>query len=207
MPLWSDLGRRWRMLEQYFKPYPVCRWAHPAVEAVLSILGRHGATAEAVESIEVTSFHEAVRLATREPRSTDEAQYSLPFAVAAAAVRGRLGAAEVVGQSLTDPDILRLSRGMRLGESDAFNRLFPAERWATVTIRMVDGRRLRSQPSIARGNPENPLSDAEIAEKFDALVVPVAGRQRAGELRDRIDGLGAPSGRLVPLLNELTRPL
>jgi 2-methylcitrate dehydratase PrpD len=32
--LWIDLGQRWRILEQYFKPYPVCRWAHPVIRAV-----------------------------------------------------------------------------------------------------------------------------------------------------------------------------
>jgi 2-methylcitrate dehydratase PrpD len=36
--LWSDLGQRWRILEQYEKAYPVCRWAQPAVEAVAAWL-------------------------------------------------------------------------------------------------------------------------------------------------------------------------
>src|SRR3546814_5490703 len=35
--LWADLGQRWRIEEQYTKAYPVCRWAQPAVEAVLSL--------------------------------------------------------------------------------------------------------------------------------------------------------------------------
>src|SRR5690606_11554666 len=34
---WDDLGTRWRMLEQYFKPYPVCRWAQPAMEAAAQL--------------------------------------------------------------------------------------------------------------------------------------------------------------------------
>src|SRR5215470_2395180 len=35
--LWTDLGTRWRIREQYFKAYPVCRWAQPAVEAALAL--------------------------------------------------------------------------------------------------------------------------------------------------------------------------
>src|SRR5207247_549552 len=34
---WSDLGTRWRIREQYFKAYPVCRWAQPAIEAALDL--------------------------------------------------------------------------------------------------------------------------------------------------------------------------
>ena len=36
--IWGSLGARWAIMEQYLKPYPVCRWAQPAVEAVRSVL-------------------------------------------------------------------------------------------------------------------------------------------------------------------------
>ena len=61
--IWADLGTRWRVLELYFKPYPVCRWAQPAIEAALQV--RDGAAADDVDEIEVRTFHEATRLATR----------------------------------------------------------------------------------------------------------------------------------------------
>jgi 2-methylcitrate dehydratase PrpD len=38
---WGDLGTRWRIREQYFKAYPVCRWAQPAVEAALALQRAH----------------------------------------------------------------------------------------------------------------------------------------------------------------------
>ena len=85
--LWADLGQRWRMLELYFKPYPVCRWAHPAIEAVLTLRRVHDINPADVTGIEIASFHEAVRLNANRPRSTEEAQYSLAFAVAAALAR------------------------------------------------------------------------------------------------------------------------
>ena len=67
--IWSDLGQRWRVAEQYFKPYPVCRWAQPAVEAVLSLV-RPGAgapiPADQIAAITIHSFTEATRLAVRQ---------------------------------------------------------------------------------------------------------------------------------------------
>ena len=40
-----------------------------------------------------------------------------------------------------------------------------------------DGRHLESEVCVARGSQENPLSDAEILEKFRALAVPVLGHR------------------------------
>src|SRR5262249_17924979 len=59
---WRDLGTRWRIREQYFKPYPVCRWAQPAIEAALELQQAHGFAAEEVASIAIESFGEAVAL-------------------------------------------------------------------------------------------------------------------------------------------------
>ena len=190
-PVWGDLGQRWHIREQYFKAYPVCRWAQPAIEAALSLQRAHGLAADQIVRVEVSTFHEATRLAARSPQSTEEAQYSLPFPVAAALVRGRVGAAEVTGAALRNRAILRLSREMTLTEHGAYNARFPAERWAHVTFWLDDGTRLTSAPAAARGNPENPLSDDELLEKYRLLAGPVLGRERAERLRAGVDDLPA----------------
>jgi 2-methylcitrate dehydratase PrpD len=56
---WDDLGSRWLILEQYFKPQPVCRWAQSPVHAVLGLKRRHGLAAGDVARIEVRTFHES----------------------------------------------------------------------------------------------------------------------------------------------------
>ena len=57
--------------------------AQPAVAAVQDLLVAHGLSAPDVAAVEVTTFHEAARLAVRHPATTEQAQYSLPFPVAA----------------------------------------------------------------------------------------------------------------------------
>ena len=200
---WSDLGVRWRIEEQYFKPYPVCRWAQPAVEAALQLVRKHEIEAGAIERIDVTTFHEAVRLATRTPANTEEAQYSLPFPVAAAIVRGTIGAAEIASGGLNDPAILHLSNAMHLSEQDDYNDRFPVERWAHVTITMRDGRSWTSPPTVAHGNAENPLSDSEIKEKFHSLCQPLVGAERSTAIQQAVRDL--PSDDALPaLLHTLT---
>jgi len=193
---WADLGSRWLILEQYFKPQPVCRWAQSPVHAVLELKQRHGLEASDVAAIEVRSFHEAVRLATRRPETTEQAQYSLPFPVAVAMVRGRVGPDDVAEDALHDPEICNLSDRVEMIEDDHCNAVFPGIRLAEVVIVTRAGARLESGPVEPTGDPEQPLTDTEIEAKFHAYADPVVGAARAGRIRAAVDaieggGLGA----------------
>ena len=187
--LWNDLGQRWRILELYFKPYPVCRWAQPPVEAALGLVRAHAVQPAAIREIVVETFHEACRLDQYRPASTEEAQYSLPFPVAAALVRGRLAPEDISGAALSDPAILAMSARIKLVEAADLNARFPAERFARVTLTLADGRVLRSEATPARGDAERPLSDAEILAKFHEIAEPTLGSAGAHALRDAIEAL------------------
>jgi 2-methylcitrate dehydratase PrpD len=187
--LWSDLGRRWRMRELYFKPYPICRWAHPAIEAVLTLRRTENLDPRAVVGLEIASFHEAIRLSAKRPLSTEEAQYSLAFAVAAALVRGGLGPEDIHERALADPRILRLVDATRLIERSEYNSVFPAERIADVTVILEDGRRLASPPTNTRGDPGRSLSDEELRAKYAALAERALGRERSDAIAVAIDNL------------------
>ncbi|MEP7083895.1 MAG: MmgE/PrpD family protein, partial [Betaproteobacteria bacterium] len=211
---WSDLGTRWRIREQYFKAYPVCRWAQPAIEAALALKRKGNFEADDIAEIAIDSFAESVALGAgcAVPITTDEAQYSLPYPVAAALVCGQVGAAEVGQPMLAEPRVRRLLSVMKLTEDPEFSRRFPAERWSRVRITLRNGRVLLSEPAVARGNPENPLTDDEIRSKYRALAEPVLGSERSTRIEDAVDGLGygaqgAQGARgaatCLPLLEEL----
>jgi 2-methylcitrate dehydratase PrpD len=205
LPYWSDLGTRWRIREQYFKAYPVCRWAQPAIEAALGLQRAHGFAADAVASIGIESFREAIDLGSQclDPTTTDEAQYSLTFPVAAALVFGKLGADEVNAAERRDARITRLLGVMMLAEAPEFSRRFPVERWARVRITLRDGRTLVSEPARARGNPENPLPENELRAKYRELAEPVLGPQRAERIEGLVDALTSDPRSLHALVDEL----
>lgn len=207
--LWSDLGQRWRIREQYFKAYPVCRWAQPAVEAALSLKRAHRFDAEDIVAIGIESFREAIDLGSqcREPATTDEAQYSLPFPVAAALIFGKVGAAEIGATGLGDPRVARLLATFSLREDGEFSRRFPAERWARVRIGLADGRSLVSEPAQARGGPEHPLSDDEIAAKYREMAEPALGVKRAARIETLIASIATDAAALAELLDELLAPI
>jgi 2-methylcitrate dehydratase PrpD len=203
--LWSDLGVRWRIAEQYFKAYPVCRWAQPAIEAALGLQREHRFAADQIESIAIESFSEAVALGSRctLPHTTEEAQYGLAFPVAAALVFGRVGAEEVSARGLADPRVARLVAAVKPVEDAELSKLFPAERWARVRIALADGRRLVSQPEQARGGPENPLSNDELRTKYRELAAPVLGSARATRIERAVAALAVDAQALRSLLDDL----
>ncbi|MCU4651648.1 MmgE/PrpD family protein [Roseibacterium sp. SDUM158016] len=200
--LWSDLGSRWLVLEQYFKPYPVCRWAQPAMRGVLDLRAEHGLVSTDVERIEVATFHESRRLATTRPRTTEEAQYSTAYPAAVAMVKGGCDPADVSEDSFADPEIRRLAEGMVITEDPAFNTAFPARRLARVTLHLADGRAVTSADTEARGDPETPAARSEIVAKYRRYAQPVLGTERASALEAAVAGLGDGAG-LEPLLDAL----
>jgi len=173
---------------------------------VLALQRAHGFSADDIAQIAIETFREAVALGSARtvPLTTDDAQYSLPYPVAAALVFGRVGASETDERALSDARVKRLLEVMTLVEDAEFCRRFPAQRWARVQIHLSDGRVLRSGPTQARGDPENPLTDAELRDKYFALAAPVLGRSRADRIEALVSAL-PEEGSLAALLDELLR--
>jgi 2-methylcitrate dehydratase PrpD len=200
--VWSDLGARWRILEQYRKPDPVCRWTQPAAEAVFALRRTHpGMTHADVAGIEVETFHEAVSLSCREPTETDAAQYSLPFVVAAALVHGRLTVAEIAGEGLDDEAVLRVSRAVKLVERGGFSARFPAERWGNVRLTLRDGTILESGPHTTRGDPQTPLTVGMLTEKFRTNASLALDERSVQRIAEQV--MDPRSGRPLPALLDL----
>jgi 2-methylcitrate dehydratase PrpD len=204
--IWVDLGSRWMMTEQYLKPWPVCRWAQPAVAAAQQLFPAIGKAR--IETAEITTFHEAARLAARQPATTEEAQYSLPFPVAAMLVEGELTARSVT-RKLGDPAILELSRRIGMVETAACNSAFPGRRLANLSLSLSDGRRLDSGFVEAPGDPETRLDRAAVEAKFEALTGDVLAAPRRRYLLEtswQLDRLADLGEWLDALLSPLDTP-
>ncbi|MGQ7248735.1 MmgE/PrpD family protein [Halomonas sp. V046] len=167
---WDDLGRRWEIDAQYFKPWPVCRWAQPALTAVQALRERSPDwDASTVERIRVETFHESMRLQGHAPTTPDEAQYALAFPLAALICRGRVGAWEVSEAALQAADIRALSQRIEIVEAPDLSRAFPERLLSRVCVRLVDGRELLSPTTAAIGDPDKPMGEIALHDKFITL--------------------------------------
>lgn len=183
---WADLGQEWSLMIQYFKPYAVCYWAQPAIAGALKLQKEHNIASANIASIEVYTFHEATRLATRYPTTSDEAQYSLPFPVASALVHHRIGLEELTGDALKHPEVLHLSGLVKLIEDDRFNARFPAERVSSVIIETKDGNRYDSGVVRPLWDLTAQATDEELLDKFRDLAHRYIPADRANELEELI---------------------
>jgi 2-methylcitrate dehydratase PrpD len=187
------------ILGAYFKPHAVCRWAHPAIDAVLELSARHGLTAADVERIRVEGFYELSRLLEYAPRTVVGAQFSLPFALALALRFRRVGLTEVSEANLGNPEVLALGRRVEVVVDPELARQFPAKTVARVTLFTSRGEH-RTTVEYPRGNPENPMSDDELEAKFESLAGPALGAASCRQLREAI--LALPD---APTVTEVTR--
>lgn len=202
---WGDLGDRWYVQEQYYKPYPVCRWAQAPIEGVLALRRAHNLSSDQVDRIEVVTFHESVRLATSRPTTSDEAQYSTSFPCAIAMVRGDVTPADIADNALSDPEILRLSDSIIMTESDEANAPFPQRRLAKVALVLKSGERLKGEYMEPRWDPVSPPTEAEIRAKYHRYADDIIGKTRADGIEDALSRL-AETG-LDPLTKLLFQPI
>lgn len=183
-PSWvRSLGRRWEILNLYFKPYAACRWAQPAVAGGLKIFREHGLAADQIAEIRVRTFAAATRLPNAPPRDTEAAQYSLAFPVAAALVDGEVGPTQVMPPRLFDPELLALMERVSTEIAPEFEAEFPAKAPAEVIVKTTTGQTFRSGRVEARWEPPDSLpTDEELEEKFSWLAEPVIGAGSARAL-------------------------
>jgi len=181
-------GVRWKM-----KDYACCGWAHAAVEGAYELVQTHAIGLNDIELIVVEAFHEAVRLGTRLPTTTEEAQFNLAWPVAAMLVDGEVGPRQTLEHRLNDPGIQDLAKRIRVVESEKLNelrRLYeigdPRGRFASiVTIKLKDGKEYSS--GLKDGGMT--MSDQNwtremMAEKFRWLSATVLDTATADEIID-----------------------
>ncbi|WP_420863057.1 MmgE/PrpD family protein [Algirhabdus cladophorae] len=202
-PAWDDLGQVWRIMEQYFKPYPVCRWAQAPIEAVLNLRAQNNLTSLDVAKISISTFHESIRLATNHPKTTEEAQYSTSFPTAVAMVRGTVGPMDIADEALNDPEILRLSKTMELSEDASANAAFPLRRYAKVQLTLKSGQICESARFEPRWDHTNPPSAADIIAKFTDWTADL--HPQAHDIQTAVMGLDTTG--LAPLATLIYQPI
>jgi 2-methylcitrate dehydratase PrpD len=166
------LGRRFELMNLSYKPYPCCRGVHTAVDAVLQLRAAAQRPASDIQSIRVgvtapgyqmVCVPEHVRLA---PRTIVEAQFSIPYAVAAAWIDGGLGIRHFSDQGLRRADILDLTARVRPYVDAEIDRdwsrfITPAR----VTVQFGDGQTVETRVDYPKGHPRNMMTEAEFAAK------------------------------------------
>lgn len=177
-----SLNDEWLILKQYFKPYPTCRWTHPALEAAVLLQKECGFTYDQIEKIEIFTFAEAMSLMKFPPGTTHEAQYSLLWSVAAALVDSKVGSEQVHPDKLKDSKIINLGRKISVSLDPSLQEVFPEKCLQRVKIVLKGGKVLESPAIAASGDYDKPISDQRLNQKFIENLSGAIGKQKSAEL-------------------------
>lgn len=212
-PWWTSLGTQWEVLEQGFKAHGSCWWAQPAIEAALTLTRTNRLQPADIRAIRVETFEKAVHLGEDHPTTTEQAQYSLPFPIAAALVKGSrpldawygLGPDDLLDPEVADPETRRLAASIELVDAPDLTASFPKRFLARVIVTLADGSTLASPDTTFRGELDDPFDDDELSTKARWLMAPVLDPDRAERLLDEAWSMpDLPS--IEPFLELLTPP-
>lgn len=186
-PDWSrvgaTLGTDFHITRLTFKNHVGCGHAFAAIDAALALRNQHGLRAEDIRGVEVETYATALDVACHaNPVTENEARFSLPFLVATALVHGSVRLSAYSPERLADPILRGLLGRVQVSVDPEIDRAFPNRRSARVRITTSDGRSHEWLQPDRKGDPELPLSDEELEDKFIELAAPVAGEARARQL-------------------------
>lgn len=179
----DGLGTIFRIADLTLKPHAGSARLQAAVEAACE-LSRQGVTAAEIAAVEVgiPAVIEG-RLTNNDPVELQQAQMSVPFAVAMALTLapGRgwppVLTLDDFAQSLSDARVRDLSRRTVCVRDAEVERATTTEYVpARVTLRLNDGERREHAVWLPPGSPKRPLTADEISARFHAVVAPLVAR-------------------------------
>lgn len=178
----DGLGGALRIQQNYFKRYACCRYNHPALDALLGLAAREGLRADEVERVVVTTIPFGPRMADPAPASMLAAKFSIPYAVAAALVRGRADVPAFAEPALADPRIRALAARVEVRVDPEMSPRRTDYPTAVVEVVLRDGRTRSASTTVVRGDFEDPVPASDIVEKFLGLAAGPLGAARAREV-------------------------
>jgi 2-methylcitrate dehydratase PrpD len=201
----DGLGRRWKIGENGYKLHSCCGHTHTAVDCALDIRARRGWSADdvlrEVSGITVETYGPGYEIVKEmDPRTPYQAKFSLAYCVAAAMLEGTLGL-EQFAQDRFAPDgvrdrrIAEMLRRIRVTVAGDFTARYPAAWPARLTVACHaeggsnSGAVEQAASDYPKGNAENPVSTAELEQKFSTLVASRFGSPLAETLLRALRGI------------------
>lgn len=182
----ATLGKDFHITRMTFKNHACCGHTFAAIDGALELKKRMKLDPADIEQVEVATYRAGLEVAHYEaPHSPAEARFSLKYVVASALAHGSVRLAAFEASRIEDRATRALMDKVSVSIDPQLDAAFPGKRAARVAIRARGKREEWLQPTRI-GDPDAPLSDRALEEKYLELAVPVLGEERARALLERL---------------------
>lgn len=187
----STIGRVWQIVERglNIKKFPACYCTHRAIDGLLDLLAQEQTEADDIDRIVVSvSDRFATILRNHRPETGLEAKFSMEFAMASAAIRGRVSLTELTDEFVTRPDVQEMIGRVDLNLTRNYDPGHPnAAMFDQVKVRLKSGEELESaKVRYARGHAVAPLTERDLQAKFAACIEYGGAEAETDGLFDRL---------------------
>jgi 2-methylcitrate dehydratase PrpD len=188
----GSLGAPWKILTTgvAVKPYPSCACTHSIIDGARELRQRHALRpadiAEVTVGVNASVPHILIHA---NPRTGLEAKFSGQFAAAAALVEDRMDMRTFTDEKVQDPAIRAFLPRVRLVVDPDIPGDLERHMWSRVRLRLTDGRALEIGPRQVPGHPGNPLTPAQLREKFEGCAGIVLSAERTQTVREIVETL------------------
>ena len=162
----EDLGEDFHMLNAAFKPWPTSGLVHPFIEAALQIQREHDIDPTTIAQVHLTAnpqtknWFEPVE-ERRQPTSAASAANSIVFGTAKGLINRAVTLQDFTKEGMAQADVLALTEKMDHSFDSALSR-----RSGVVEVVTTSGATFVKRQDAPPGQPDNPLSDEQLVEKF-----------------------------------------
>lgn len=172
----EGLGLHYHMSDLAYKPYPCCRFNHPAIDAALKVHGQAGFDWRKVSKVEIGTNHQAWQavgtpLEVRQaPETIVQAQFSICYTVACGLVKGQVGLFDFSDEGLKQEAVQALAKKVVPYVDDeieaGWSRNVPAAR---LKVFCEDGE-YQAWIEHAKGSPEEPMTSEDMRVKLSGCL-------------------------------------
>lgn len=174
------LGADYHIVRMTFKNHGCCGHTFPSIDGALHLKAQHGFTHREIAKIRLATYKAGLDIIDNaKPEGEYQAKFSLQYVVAHALVHGSVRLNAFLPERLQDADVRALMQKVECVADPGLSKGYPGQRAAQVEIETVDGRRFAHFQPTRKGDPEMPLSDGELDDKFLELAMPVTGEAAA----------------------------
>jgi 2-methylcitrate dehydratase PrpD len=175
--LTRELGSRYEILDTGIKVFPAGQPMQATLTGYFSLIKEHGLKGrEDIQKI-------VVRLPESQSRTINDRHMpdiNCQYLLAVAMLDGKVDFQSSHDfERMHDPQVLELKKRVEIIADAELTKIHPAIRAAIVEISTTDGRRCNIRVDRVPGAPYNPLSVAEVEEKFLSLSIPVLGKEKS----------------------------